>query len=100
MSLLDIMEFHHLSSLLEGKAAAPIGGLSLSESTYKDAIKVLENHYGQKDNPIASHMEKLYNLPSVTNTDIKRIRDMFDKMETTFVALTCWELPLSSMINC
>ena len=27
-------------------------------------------------------MEKLYNLPAVKNTDIKMLRDMFDKMET------------------
>ena len=81
-SLPDIMKFHHLNSLLEGKAAATIGGLSVSGSTYKEAIKLLESRYGQKDNAIASHMEKLYNLPAVKNTDIKRLRDMFDQMET------------------
>ena len=81
-SLPDIMKFHHLNSLLEGKAAATIGGLSVSGSTYKEAIKLLESRYGQKDNAIASHMEKLYNLPAVKNTDIKRLQDMFHKMET------------------
>ena len=55
------MKFHHLNSLLEGKAAATIGGLSVSGSTYKEAIKLLENRYGQKDNTIASYMKKMYN---------------------------------------
>ena len=81
-SLPGIMKFHHLNSLPEGKAAATIGGLSVSGSTYKEAIKLLENRYGQKDNTIASHIEKLYNLPAVKNTDIKRLLNMFDKMET------------------
>ena len=80
-NLPDIMIFHHLNSLLKGKAATTIGGLSVSAKTYGEAIKLLQNRYGQKDNAIDSHMEKLFNLPAVKNTDIRKLRDMFDKME-------------------
>ena len=81
-SLPNIMTFHHLNSLLEGKAAATIGGISVSGSTYQEAIKLLERRYRQKENDIASHMEKFYNLPAIKNTDIKGLQDMLDKMET------------------
>ena len=39
----DIMKFHHVNSLLEGKTAETIGGLSVSGSTYKEVIKLLES---------------------------------------------------------
>ena len=78
----DIMKFHHLNSLLDGKAATTIAGLSISASTYGEAIKLLKTQYGQKDNVIASHMEKLYNLPPVKGKDIGKLRNMFDSMET------------------
>ena len=77
----DIMKFHHLNSLFDGKAATTIGGLSVSASMYGEAIKLLKTRYGQKDNVIASHMEKLYNLPPVKGKDIGKLRDMFDSME-------------------
>ena len=67
------MKFHHLNSFLEGKATATIEGLSVSGSTYREAIKLLENLYGQKDTAIASQVEKFYNLPAVQNTDIKKL---------------------------
>ena len=41
-SLPVIMKFHRLNSLLEEKAAATIGGLSISGSTYREAIELLE----------------------------------------------------------
>ena len=42
-NLPDIMTFHHLTLLLKGKAATTIGGLLVSVSTYKEAIKLLQN---------------------------------------------------------
>ena len=68
--------------MLDGKAATCIGGLSVSDGTYREAIKVLQSRNGQKDNAFASHLEKLYNLPAVKNMDIRKLRDMFDKIET------------------
>ena len=81
-NLPDIMKFHHLNLLLKGKAAKTIRGLSVSGSTYDEAINLLQNRYRQKDNAIARLMEKLYNLPAVKNSDVRKLREMFDKMET------------------
>ena len=93
------MKFHHMNSLLKRKAATTIRGLSASASTYGEAIKLLQNRYGQKDNAIASHMEKFYNLSAVKIMDIKNLGDIFNKMRTRFEDLRRWELELSNMTN-
>ena len=78
----EILKYHHLNSLLDGKAAATITGLPISANNYKETIQLLQDRFGQKEQIIRSHMENIYNLPVIKDSDIKRLREMFDKMES------------------
>ncbi len=57
----DIMKFNYLKSYLEGPAADAVAGLKVMNSTYKEAIKLLESRFGDKQIIISAHMDKLLN---------------------------------------
>ena len=81
-SLNDIEKLNYLRSYLEGPAAATITGLALTKENYKIAVDLLRERYGNKQVIISSHMDSLLKLPRVTlASDIKRVRDVYDKIE-------------------
>ena len=81
-SLNDIEKLNYLRSYLEGPAAATITGLALTKENYKIAVDLLRNRYGNKQVIISSHMDLLLKLSRVTlASDIKRVRDVYDKTE-------------------
>ena len=81
-SLNDIEKLNYLRSYLEGPAAATITGLALTKENYRIAVDLLRERFGNKQVIISSHMDSLLKIPRVTlASDIKRVRDVYDKIE-------------------
>ena len=82
-SLKNITKFNYLRTFLQGPALASISRLSLASENYNQAIEILEKRYGKKQLLITSHTNHLLSIPPITSTsDIKEIRETYDKIET------------------
>ena len=65
-ALSDIDKFNYLRSLLEHSAKESIAGLTLTASNYKEAVSILEKHFGNTQQIISRHMDLLLNLEPVS----------------------------------
>ena len=66
-SLSEVDKFNYLQGLLKGPAATAIQELTLSDTNYKAACDVLEQHFAKPQYVIAAHMDQMYKLPSCTS---------------------------------
>ena len=79
----DITKFNYLKSYLKGQVLSAISGISLSEENYSEAIEILEKHFGNKQILISSNIDQLLPISHVeSRTDIKKIRHIYDKIES------------------
>ncbi|KAG5884517.1 hypothetical protein JTB14_021653 [Gonioctena quinquepunctata] len=62
-----ITKFNYLQSVLVGKAAATISGLTPTAACYNDSIEMLKSEYGNNDRIIDSYVYKLNSLNAVKN---------------------------------
>ena len=88
-SLDKVTKFNYHRSLLEGQAAAAaIAGLSLKADNYDNALKMIEDRFGNKQLLISTHIEKLMNLTAVTSSYYsKALRELYDNIETNIRSL-------------
>ena len=73
-------KFKYLQSLVEGKVACVIQGLSLTEANYKHALELLEQHFGQKQIIISAHMDNLLRLNACQGDKSYQVRYLFDQI--------------------
>ncbi|XP_028406778.1 uncharacterized protein LOC114529221 [Dendronephthya gigantea] len=86
--LSSIDKFNYLLGLLENTALQAISGLSLSGDNYIEAVKILQDRFGNKQLIISKHMDKLLKLPSVSSLrDIKSLRSVYDSIESNVRSL-------------
>lgn len=73
----DSSKFTYLKSLLTGNAAITIQGLTSSCSSYKDAIKLLTEQYGNNERIVDSYIQQLLTLTPVKNkNDVTSLRKL------------------------
>ena len=65
--ILKVDKFNYLHSLLEGTAASAIQGLTLSESNYDSALKLLKGRFSKPQQTISAHMDELFRISACTN---------------------------------
>ena len=63
----DIQKFQYLTLALICEAARAIEGLQLTNASYKEALAILKQRYGQPHRLIANYMKALWELPKPTN---------------------------------
>ena len=68
-NLTDVEKFNYLRYFLEGDALHAIAGLILTNDSYKDALELLQNRYGNTQQIIDAHMNALVKMSSVTYVD-------------------------------
>ena len=78
ISVID--KFNYLSSLLEGPAHRTIQGLTMNESNYDSAIRLLQDRFGKPQLIISVHMEELLKLPACTTEKSTSLRFVYDKI--------------------
>ena len=80
--LTDLMKFHYLFSLLDGPAKDVVVGLTRTNRNYKEAIDLLHERFGTKQQIISMHVDSLYSLAAVkAASDVTGLRALFDKTE-------------------
>ena len=86
--LSDVERFSYLKTYVFGEAASCIQGLPLTPGNYFQAIKLLEDRFGNKQLIVSKHMNALLDLPAVVSAShIKELRSVFDKIVVNIRAL-------------
>ena len=76
-------KFTYLKSLLSESAFETISGLTLTSGNYVEAIKLLQNRYGNHQALINAYMDKFVRLEAITkSSDITRLRKVYNQIET------------------
>ena len=82
--LSKVDKLRYLQTSLIGDAALTIAGLQITNENYDEAIELLEKQFGNKQIIISRHIEDLMQFPKVSsNDDLRGIRILYDKLETT-----------------
>ena len=96
-NLSNIDKFKYLQQSLVGAAAETIAGLTITNDNYKEAIELLKKRFGDKQIILSKHIEHLMEIPKVTlNEDLKKLRTLLDKTETTVRSLRNMKVPTSN----
>lgn len=81
--LVGVDKFNYLKSLLSGTALEAIQGLALTEANYKEAVAILQQRFGNRQQIIDKHMDQLLKVESVTSPrNIVGLRRLFDSIES------------------
>lgn len=94
--LAPIDKFNYLNSLLMKPALDAISGLSLTASNYEEAIAILKKRFGNKQQIINRHMDILVNVSPVINEDTRKLRELYDTLESHVRSLKSLGLPSGS----
>ena len=73
-----------------------ISCLSLPASNYKEAIAILKKRFGNKQQIINRHMDILVNVSPVINEDTRKLRELYDTLESHIRSLKSLGLPSGS----
>ena len=89
-----IDKFNYLISCLERSAAEAISGLTLTASNYDEAIEILKDRFGNKQQIINRHMEILLNLDTATShLNMRSLRKLHDTVESNVRSLQSLGVP-------
>ena len=78
----EVQTFQYLRSYLQGPAIQAIHGLTSANSNYTTALKILKDVFGNVQQIVSSHMEKLPNLLNISSdTNLAEIRKIFDEIQ-------------------
>ena len=83
-----IDKFSYLKYYLEDAAKKVISGLELTERNYRVAVEILKDMFAKPTIIKQAHIRDMMNLNPVFNEkNIKRMRDLYDSLETHFRGL-------------
>ena len=78
----DIDKFQYLRSCLQGSAAETVAGLQLTSANYKEAVKLLQARFANKQIIISKHIGTLMELNQISKSeDIGALRLLYDRVE-------------------
>ena len=81
-SINDIDRFSYLKRYLSGQALDAVSGLSLTSSNYIEAVKILQDRYGNPQVLISAHMDSLIKMVKIRNKDdVRGLRKLYDDVE-------------------
>ena len=73
---------NYLNSLFMKPALDAMSGLSLTASNYEEAIAILKKRFRNK-----KHMDILVNVSPVINEDTRKLRELYDTLESHVMLL-------------
>ncbi|KAG5868469.1 hypothetical protein JTB14_035360 [Gonioctena quinquepunctata] len=90
-----ITKFNYLQSVLVGKAAATISGLTPTAACYDDSIEMLKSEYGNNDRIIDSYVHKLNSLNAVKNkNEIWALRNLYNTVSSIMRTFNALSVPI------
>ena len=91
--LSDIDKFNYLLSFLKDKALAVVKGLSLSSENYKQALRLLQERFGNPQLLISAHLDKLIKISGVKSiNNVEGLRKLYNEVETSVRNLRALEV--------
>ncbi|XP_067029583.1 uncharacterized protein [Acropora muricata] len=79
-SLNPVEKMNYLRAKLEGEAEEVISGLTLTNANYEEAIRLLQNRFGQNEIIINAHYSSLMDMPS-SSSSTSALRTSYDSIE-------------------
>ena len=71
-----------------GSTAEAVSGFPLTKANYKEAVKLLESWFANKQVVVSKHVEKLMELPEICGSEnIAILRQLYDQVEATMRSL-------------
>ncbi|KAG5870691.1 hypothetical protein JTB14_003889 [Gonioctena quinquepunctata] len=90
-----ITKFNYLQSVLVGKAAVTISGLTPTVACYNDSIEMLKSEYGNNDRIIDSYVHKLNSLNAVKNkNEIWALRNLYNTVSSIIRTFNASSVPI------
>ena len=86
----NVQKFSYLINYLNGSAKQAVGGFPVTNEAYQEAFTLLKNRYGNPQLIISSHMNNLIKLEKVVNSNVKELRNLFDRVEGNVRALSIY----------
>ena len=83
----NIERFAYLRGFLVGNALQTIEGMPLTSDNYVKAKELLEKRYGNQQLIVSSHMNALLKIDCVSNSNVRELRKLHDKVEMNIRAL-------------
>ncbi|XP_037525634.1 uncharacterized protein LOC119402557 [Rhipicephalus sanguineus] len=81
-SLSNTDRFHYLVSLLDGAAAQAVAGIQVTDSSYRDALEILKQRFGNAKLIEHKHLERLRTLKPVrSSSDVSALRKLYDEVQ-------------------
>ena len=74
-------KFSYFINYLEASTKQAVGGFPVTNEAYEEAFTLLKNCYGNPEFIISSHMNNLIKLEKVVNSNVKEIRNLFDRVK-------------------
>lgn len=94
-SLAPVEKLNYLNSLQRKPAVDTISDLSLTASNY-EAIVLFNKRFGNKQKIINPHMDVLLNVSPVTEQDTRKLKQLYDTLESQVRSLKSLGIPSSS----
>ena len=91
-NLTKIEKFTYLRGYLEGAALQAIDGFPLTNDGYSSVRNLLKERYGNPQLITSCHINNLIELEAVSGSNVKDLRDLFDKIRINFRALKTTEI--------
>ena len=83
-----VQKFNYLKSYLHGDAARAIEGYKPTNETYGEAVRLLQERFGDRQVIISGHMSKFKEIKEVKSiANVKELRDLYDKVESNVRSL-------------
>ena len=78
----EVERFSYLKRYLDGSALSTVSGLTLTTANYEEAVKLLEERYGNTQVQITAHMESLLKIKRVRKMDdVSQLRKLYNDVE-------------------
>jgi len=86
-SLTDVQKLSYLRAQLQGEASRVIAGFQLTNASYADSVRLLQERFGQPYKQIDAHYQALLDLPGPTNS-LSSLREFYDTTESHIRSLS------------
>ena len=78
---------YKLFGYLDGSGKQAVTGFPVTNEAYEEAFTLLKNSYGNLQLIISSHMNNLITLEKPVSLNVKKLRNIFDRVEDKIGAL-------------
>ncbi|XP_031352551.1 uncharacterized protein LOC116177665 [Photinus pyralis] len=92
----EVEKLFYLRSYLKGEALSLITNLPVTNESYKEALKLLDDRYNNENLLINNHIYKILDIPALTKSTSLAIREFVSQIKQQVTALKNLKQPVDS----